>query len=133
MRGFCNSLNNSLLASDNLKFQFATDGEGNYGYLGADDRFIPFKNGILVESVPVTLSDPSSSAWYQKVVMNLSSYNVSSISNIAFTKINTTDCNILVRSQFTFTYSDNTLTINFDKSIVQNGFAYGTTASLIII
>ena len=26
-----------------MKFQFATDGEGNYGYLGADDSFIPFK------------------------------------------------------------------------------------------
>lgn len=36
-------LNNSLTASDSLKFQFATDGEGNYGYLGADDSFIPFK------------------------------------------------------------------------------------------
>ncbi len=28
----------SLTASDNLKFRFATDGEGNYGYLRADDR-----------------------------------------------------------------------------------------------
>ena len=37
--------NNDLTASDNLKFRFATDGEGNYGYLGADDSFIPFKSG----------------------------------------------------------------------------------------
>lgn len=37
-------LNDSLVAEDNLKFQFATDGEGNYGYLGADDSFIPFKS-----------------------------------------------------------------------------------------
>ena len=35
--------NKNLIASDNLKFQFATDGEGNYGYLGADDSFVPFK------------------------------------------------------------------------------------------
>ena len=40
-------LNESLTASDNLKFQFATDGEGNYGYLGADDSFIPFKSDKL--------------------------------------------------------------------------------------
>lgn len=40
-------LNESLTASDNLKFQFATDGEGNYGYLGADDSFIPFKSDNL--------------------------------------------------------------------------------------
>ncbi len=40
-------LNESLTASDNLKFQFATDGEGRYGYLGADDSFIPFKSGSL--------------------------------------------------------------------------------------
>ena len=27
-------LNNNLTASDSLKFRFATDGEGNYGFLG---------------------------------------------------------------------------------------------------
>ena len=37
-------LNSSLTAEDSLKFRFATDGEGNYGYLGADDSFIPFKS-----------------------------------------------------------------------------------------
>ena len=40
------ALNDSLVAQDNLKFRFSTDGEGNYGYLGADDSFIPFKSGI---------------------------------------------------------------------------------------
>ena len=42
-------INESLVASDNLKFQFATDGEGNYGYLGADDSFIPFSSGGIKE------------------------------------------------------------------------------------
>ena len=37
-----------MLASDGLTFQFATDGEGNYGYLGADDSFIPFKSNVEV-------------------------------------------------------------------------------------
>lgn len=41
-------VDDSLVASDNLKFQFATDGEGNYGYLGADDSFIPFKSVDLI-------------------------------------------------------------------------------------
>lgn len=36
------TVNNDLTASDDLKFKFATDGEGNHGYLGADDSFIPF-------------------------------------------------------------------------------------------
>lgn len=35
---------NQLTAQDGLDFRFATDGEGNYGYLGADDSFIPFKS-----------------------------------------------------------------------------------------
>lgn len=42
-----NQLNNSLTASDSLKFQFATDGEGNYGYLKGDDTFVPFKSGYI--------------------------------------------------------------------------------------
>ena len=44
------SLNNCLVASDNLKFRFSTDGEGKYGFLGADDSFIPFKSGLELES-----------------------------------------------------------------------------------
>ena len=44
--------NVSLTASDNLKFRFATDGEGNYGYLGADDSFIPFSGGKLLWTNP---------------------------------------------------------------------------------
>lgn len=39
----------SLTASDNLQFQFATDGEGTYGFLGADGSLIPFKRSSLFE------------------------------------------------------------------------------------
>ena len=35
---------NALTAGD-LTFKFATDGEGTYGYLGADGSLIPFKSG----------------------------------------------------------------------------------------
>ena len=41
-------LNENLTASDNLQFKFATDGEGNYGYLGADGSLIPFSSGNVV-------------------------------------------------------------------------------------
>lgn len=42
-------LNNNLTASDDLQFKFATDGEGNYGFLGADGSLIPFKSGVNIE------------------------------------------------------------------------------------
>lgn len=38
-------VSSDLTASDGLNFRFATDGEGNYGYLKADDSFVPFKSG----------------------------------------------------------------------------------------
>lgn len=38
---------NQLTASDGLDFRFATDGEGNYGYLKADDSFTPFSSTNL--------------------------------------------------------------------------------------
>lgn len=39
-----------MQAEDDFIFQFATDGEGNYGYLGADDSFIPFKGTMTVKA-----------------------------------------------------------------------------------
>lgn len=33
------------LTANGLRFRFETDGEGNYGYLGADGSFIPFSSG----------------------------------------------------------------------------------------
>ena len=43
-----------LTAEDNTKFRFATDGEGNYGFLKADDSFVPFKKGgaVTIDGVP---------------------------------------------------------------------------------
>ena len=41
-----NSLNENLTASDNLQFKFGKDGDGNYGYYGADGSLIPFKSGV---------------------------------------------------------------------------------------
>ena len=35
---------NTNLTADGLQFKFSTDGEGNYGFLGADGSLIPFRN-----------------------------------------------------------------------------------------
>ena len=39
-----NVLNENLTAEDNLQFKFGKDGDGNYGYYGADGSLIPFKS-----------------------------------------------------------------------------------------
>lgn len=41
------NLNDRLTADDGLDFQFSTDGEGSYGFLGADGSFIPFNSSKL--------------------------------------------------------------------------------------
>lgn len=46
-------INTNLTATDNTKFRFETDGEGNYGYLKADDSFVPFSNNHI-ENAPFT-------------------------------------------------------------------------------
>lgn len=69
------SLNNNLTATDNLKFQFATDGEGNYGFLGADGSLIPFKSGeelSISVSTSATLAgvgnDKLHQAWFTTTI-----------------------------------------------------------------
>ena len=39
------AIKGDLTASDGLGFEFMTDGDGNYGYRGADDSFVPFSHG----------------------------------------------------------------------------------------
>ena len=39
------AIKGDLTASDGLGFKFMTDGDGNYGYRGADDSFVPFSRG----------------------------------------------------------------------------------------
>ena len=36
---------NGQVNSGNIPFRFSVDGEGNYGYLKADDSFVPFRSG----------------------------------------------------------------------------------------
>lgn len=67
-------LNSSLTASDNLKFRFATDGEGNYGYLRADDSFVPFKSGGEIIKIASGLSGANSN--------NVNCTNISGYQNL---------------------------------------------------
>lgn len=46
---------NSNLTAGELQFQFATDGEGNYGYLGADGSLIPFKKLLSFDNMQSSL------------------------------------------------------------------------------
>lgn len=53
------AIKGDLTASDGLGFEFMTDGDGNYGYRGADDSFVPFSSGggrTLIEKLIVRTS-----------------------------------------------------------------------------
>lgn len=56
-------LNSSLTAEDNLNFRFATDGEGNYGYLDGDDTFVPFSGIAHIKEFLYTTPTSAYSAW----------------------------------------------------------------------
>ena len=71
-----NDLNESLTASDGLKFKFGKDGDGNYGYYGADDSLIPFSsiNGYSILEYMLknySLSRPYSARTWNHETLNL--------------------------------------------------------------
>ena len=48
LQGQINNIDSQLtgtLSGDDVPFRFSIDGEGNYGYLKADDSFVPFRSG----------------------------------------------------------------------------------------
>ena len=47
---------NTNLTADGLQFNFATDGEGNYGFLGADGSLIPFTGGNIMEEFAISFN-----------------------------------------------------------------------------
>ena len=116
--------------------KFGIDSDGNYGYIKAGaDTVTPFKSGTLITSAPITMSNKNSSGWYRTAVIDLSAYDITTISNIAFTRINSTDvasC-LYVSPAFTFSYSNKKLTVNFNTSNNLTGVCDGTTVSLLII
>lgn len=70
------NLNESLTASDGLKFKFGKDGDGNYGYYGADDSLIPFSsiNGYSILEYMLknySLSRPYSARTWNHETLNL--------------------------------------------------------------
>lgn len=130
-----NHVTDSLTASDSLKFQFATDGEGNYGFLKGDDTFVPFKSYTLITSVPLTMSNANSAGWYKKVEVDLTDYDIATITEVAIMSIGTTDvdCCLYDSPAYTFSYSDKKLTITFTNANNRNGVSGGTTISLLLV
>lgn len=68
---------NQLTANDGLDFRFATDGEGNYGYLKADDSFAPFKSKLK----KLTTFSSSESITERGTYTKSFTYNCNSLSN----------------------------------------------------
>ena len=66
--------NKNLTASDNLKFRFATDGEGNYGYLAADDSFVPFKSNLVLEYVELSTHGTAYGIDYSTITLDVSKH-----------------------------------------------------------
>ena len=86
-------LNNNLPAKDSTKFRFATDGEGNYGYLKADDSFAPFKSGAVELHSKIYTSGTLSDTYtftedYEKILVFASSAN-DAIGNVQFSLVPT--------------------------------------------
>lgn len=54
------AIKGDLTASDGLGFEFMTDGDGNYGYRGADDSFVPFSRSGGVTAFFVACFDKQS-------------------------------------------------------------------------
>lgn len=63
-----------LTAQDNLTFRFATDGEGNYGFLKGDDTFSPFRQP-LKGSFRYTRVGGSWADGYSYIDYDVSNYN----------------------------------------------------------
>lgn len=82
------TLSDSLTASDNLKFQFATDGEGNYGYLKGDDTFVPFKSGFSLNACDLRTGGETNPT---VISMDISGYSKMTYSTSCTSTFNNTD------------------------------------------
>ena len=58
----------NLTASDDLVFKFGKNGDGSYGYYGADGSLIPFKKTYLYKNIDVTFGSYAQTASYTKSV-----------------------------------------------------------------
>lgn len=128
-------LNSSLTASDSLKFRFATDGEGNYGYLGADDSFIPFSSMEDVKeciatnktssdvTVPFTPTKTGVGKVYAVRGSSNTTINVLQGSATVFTKSLTTDTGILKN------IGEISLVANTEYKLVLKGLSNTTTVA----
>ena len=88
-----NTLTDNLTAEDNLQFKFGKDGDGNYGYYGADGSLIPFKSGAVELHSKVYTSGTLSDTYtftedYEKILVFASSAN-DTIPNVQFSLVPT--------------------------------------------
>ena len=98
-----NNINSNLTASDELQFRFATDGEGNYGYLGADDSFIPFRSGGLKAYCPLGWNGDDPYARYYKRILGGIIYDNSVADFSSFT--NSVPMQITIKSKGSYTFA----------------------------
>ena len=75
LQGQIDSIDSQLtgtLSGDDVPFRFSIDGEGNYGYLKADDSFVPFRSGSTLTPYPnnLTLTD----LYYNTIVITNKPY-----------------------------------------------------------
>lgn len=70
---------NGQVNSGNIPFRFSVDGEGNYGYLKADDSFVPFKSGDSYWQVlDTTLYEPN---WFYSYIIPYRNWKISDDTN----------------------------------------------------
>lgn len=76
------------LTADGLKFNFSTDGEGNYGFLGADGSLIPFRKGLSGDVITYTGSSSKFSVAFSKDIKAICiSGTIESSTNISGQKV----------------------------------------------
>ena len=130
-----NEVNSNLTASDDLKFRFATDGEGNYGFLGADDSFIPFKK-VATGKIDTSTTDylTIETGFRPKIVITIAT-NEASTNMISVYDESTSTANVvgIANSFETIPLSavQSGQYINNIRSILDNGFTISRYQSVL--
>lgn len=121
--------------SDSLGgLRFGTDGEGNYGYFGADDSLIPFKSGVEVMATKLGGTVSSTGFWItNRIIYKVGKYKKVSFSGVGGTvnlaMTNNADDTKLTGGDFISVSSDTLYDISGYEYIVVELYMsnYGTT------
>lgn len=121
------AIKGDLTASDGLGFEFMTDGDGNYGYRGADDSFVPFSHGSGQISLHNTkyVDTPSGNP------MNIElSYNDAEVGDIIIYAVRL--YNLFTASQFVTSVTGGTI-IDEVKNWVETPNTYFDAIKIVIV